>query len=63
MMLGSSQRVLFTLACLSELGKAYIPALPTNDSAAVKAGVNESDTSMLKLQWYVLIVSLQMFAD
>ncbi|KAL5528495.1 hypothetical protein ACEPAF_7631 [Sanghuangporus sanghuang] len=31
---------------------AYIPALPTNDSAEVQAGVNESDTSMLKLQWF-----------
>ena len=31
---------------------AYIPATPTNDSAAVQAGVNQSDTSMLSLQWY-----------
>ena len=35
------------------LVRAYIPALPTNDSAAVQAGVNESDTSMLRLQWCV----------
>ena len=31
---------------------AYIPATPTNNSAAVQAGVNQSDTSMLSLQWY-----------
>ncbi|KAH8118614.1 hypothetical protein DFH11DRAFT_1874733 [Phellopilus nigrolimitatus] len=34
------------------LCQAYIPAQATNDTAAVQAGVNQSDTSTLKLQWF-----------
>lgn len=40
--------LLFVVGGLGSLCWAYVPALPTNDSAQVQAGVNESDTSMLK---------------
>ncbi|KAH8119156.1 hypothetical protein DFH11DRAFT_426005 [Phellopilus nigrolimitatus] len=40
------------LGSLLLLCQAYIPAQATNDTAAVQAGVNQSDTSMLKLQWF-----------
>ncbi|EJD02936.1 uncharacterized protein FOMMEDRAFT_146698 [Fomitiporia mediterranea MF3/22] len=51
-MLPSALHLVLAFGWLALLGRAYIPALPANDSAIVQAGVNESDTSMLKLQWF-----------
>ena len=49
--------LVFVLGWLGLLGQAYVPAQPTNDSALIQAGVNESDTSMLNLQWCVTYFS------
>ena len=52
------------LGWLCLLGQAYVPAMPTNDSAMVQAGVNESDTSMLALQWCVCLQQMLLdFSD
>ena len=31
---------------------AYIPAMPTNQTDAINGAINQSDTSMLSLQWF-----------
>ena len=47
---------LFLVSALSAIGvrvHAYIPASPTNNTnAAIQQGLNVSDVSKLKLQWY-----------
>lgn len=44
--------IVLCLACLALEASAYIPALPTNNTQDIQAGLNLSDSSMLQLQWF-----------
>ena len=45
--------ILFYILWISATVRAYIPAIPTNDTeSAIQSGLNVTDVSMLSLLWY-----------
>ena len=47
--------VIFTLLSLLLPVQAYVPAIPTNDTAvAIASGTNVTETSQLVVEWYSL---------
>ncbi|KLO14282.1 hypothetical protein SCHPADRAFT_939693 [Schizopora paradoxa] len=45
-------QMVFCLGFLAVAVMAYIPAMPTNQTDAINGAINQSDTSMLQLQWF-----------
>lgn len=45
-------QMVFCLAFFVVAVMAYIPAMPTNQTDAINGAINQSDTSMLQLQWF-----------